>query len=202
MDEAQVLALIKRRIEGWPKDSHDILRSEFFWPDGLPNQDRAVAYLFQEMREPQVSFLEPHIIYEFLQARARQFGYAMVQSRTNISNVPSSLVAWALLVAGDAAPRPSKRTGRPLMPGTLRNLKILSVEDYLRQDLGYTRDEALRLIGSVIGRDRETVITALRNARMSAKTKPGAKIMFVLECNIRGWDLGFLDEHLGLENPG
>ena len=202
MGEEQVLAMIKRRIEGWPKDSHDVLGSGFFWSDGLPDQDRAIAYLFQELREPQVSFLEPHVIYEFLQARAREFGYAMVSGRTKISDVPSSLVAWALLVAGDAAPRPSKRTGRPLVPGTLRNLKILSVADYLRQDLGYTREAALRLIGRVIGRDRETVVTALRNAKLRAKTKPGAQIMFVLECDIRGQDLGFLGEHLGLENPG
>lgn len=202
MEEAQVLAMIKRRIEGWPKDQHDVLRLGFFWPKGLSDQEREIAHLFEQLRDTQVSLLEPHTIYELLQAMAREFGYAMMERRTNISNVPSSLVAWALLVAGDAAPRPSKRNGRPLIPNALRNLKILSVEDYLRQDLGYTREEALRLIGSVIARDRETVITALRNAKKSAKTKTGSQIMFVLECNIRGQDLGFLDAHLGLENLG
>ena len=202
MDEAQVLAMIKRRIEGWPKDQHDLLKLGFIWPDGLPDQERTVAYLFQDLREPQLSFLEPHMIYEYLQERAREFGYAMVEKRTNISNVPSSLVAWALLVAGDAAPRPSKRTGRPLLPGVLRNLKILSVEEYLRQDLGYTREEALRLIGSVMDRDRETVITALRNAKKSAMTQTGAQILFVLSVNVRGLSLGFWDGQLGLENLG
>ena len=201
MDEAQVLATIKQWIEGWPKDEYDVFRWRLIWPDELSDQERTVVDLVREMRDPETPLLQPHMIYEFLQQRARECGLAMVNGDATVSKVPTGLVAWVLLVAGDVFPPPPKRTGRPFTAGALRNLKILSVEHYLREELGFTREKALQLIGSAIDRDRDTVVTALRNAKKTSRTSIGSTITGALHLKIRGYHLGPFGELLGLEDP-
>ena len=105
----------------------------------------------------------------------------MLYGKVELDKIPPNLIAWAFMIAGEMLQPPKKPVGAPANPGHMRNLKILSVVDYLGWELGYSKAKSCRLVAKVIDRDVETVKTALDNGEKASKTHPGVYIFNWLE---------------------
>ena len=183
MDQAKNLQLIKRWVEGWPRNQKEVLDLMLKWPDELRIQDRIVAFQIKRATGhiKKDRWHTSAVSQSFLEGLCRGFASGMRKGDIRPKDVPPNLLIWALEVAGGTITKPTGKVGRSYA-NVLRDLKILSVTSALQEQLGINQEDAKALIAEAVdGLTEDRVHEALRRARAQERSRLGIVVLNMLE---------------------
>ena len=164
MDKEQILERIRTVLDGWPQTLDDLIVGE--WDSTSDRHWEAIAWLAQIIRDDAMDPYERKWAYDNVVNRVREIAEE-IQSEDAVhpEMIPPEILAVCFQMTSGMLELPAQPRGRDKSVNALRNRKLIYLEGWLRERLGYTRESTVSLIAEATSMSEDGVDSALRRTR-------------------------------------